>query len=882
MSSPIDDPAFSAISPNTALDSQFFPLFQSAAIGVAKVGLDCSWLWVNRKLCDITGYGESELVGKAFGEITHPDDLEADLSNMRQVVAGELDINVLEKRYVRKDGSLVWVQLNATLVRDEAGEPDYFIVLVEDISERKMAGEQLRESERRFRSVFENAMDLISVMDNEGRYTEVNPAVCDFLGLRAEEIIGRKPLQLFGLADEENFDHAWRELISEKRTVESEFQLFHQDGTVRDIQASTITHFLPGLHLTTGRDITEQKKSEAAMRETQERLQRLLAGTHDGFWEWNLVHNTSYWSERFSEILGLPHDRKSDPNQGWLWIHPEDRDMVRRKVEESIRERIPYVNQFRMKHTDGRYVWVHAKAQITYDESGQAIWMAGSYSDVTDKVLAEQALRESEERYRSIFDTVYDGVWEWDMKTNEVFWNDRLYAMHGLDPASFTPTLESFLEIVHPDDREMVQQALKNHLEGDVPYQLEIRQRYGETGEYKTFFARGSVLRDEQGNPYRVVGATIDITERKKWENALLESEERFRTMAEAATVMIVITEKGGRVTYVNKACLEFFGYSFEELAELNWAEFIHPDDRDDHWKNFSAGLESGDRFNLEFRMRRKEGDYRWIYADIAPIQGENGEVIGHIGANIDITPRKEAQDELNQYARKLELSNKELETFATVASHDLQAPLRKVMMFSQYIAETDGSKLSEEGKDYIARMQRATRKMQHLITDLLDLSRVNRKGHPFKPVDLNKVLGEALADLEMAMKKANAAVEVADLPTIDADAVQMEQLFRNLIENSLKFHRPDVPPVIRVSAREISGDQYVIELEDNGIGFDSSYADRIFQVFERLHGEAYEGTGIGLALCHKIVERHAGTITASGTPGAGANFTITLPARQK
>ena len=257
-----------------------------------------------------------------------------------------------------------------------------------------------------------------------------------------------------------------------------------------------------------------------------------------------------------------------------------------------------------------------------------------------------------------------------------------------------------------------------------------------------------------------------------------------------------------------------------------------------------------------------------------------------------DISRRKKAEQEQARYAAELERSNRELEQFAYVASHDLQEPLRKIRTFSDRLQGMCGDKFDEAANDCVQRIERAAERMQLLIDGLLSLSRVTTQGQKFVPVDLEQVAREVVSDLEVQIEQQGGRVEVGHLPTVQADPLQMRQLFQNLIANGLKFHRIEEPPVVKIEGKFVHGRQHRragpsaaeeqcrVVFEDNGIGFDEKHRERIFDVFQRLHSrDVFEGTGIGLALCRKIVERHGGEITAHSAPGHGSAFEVLLPA---
>ncbi|MDQ3013227.1 MAG: CHASE3 domain-containing protein [Acidobacteriota bacterium] len=247
-----------------------------------------------------------------------------------------------------------------------------------------------------------------------------------------------------------------------------------------------------------------------------------------------------------------------------------------------------------------------------------------------------------------------------------------------------------------------------------------------------------------------------------------------------------------------------------------------------------------------------------------------------------ELTRRQRAEVQTLTLNQELGRSNRELQDFAYVASHDLQEPLRKIQAFGDRLKSKYGPALNDEGRDYLDRMQNSARRMHTLINDLLEYSRVATKGQPFTPVDLNQVASDVLGDLEVRVQQSGGRVEMGELPVMDADPLQMRQLLQNLIGNALKFYRPEQPPVVRVTAEGTEDGLCLIAVADNGIGFEEKYLDRIFTPFQRLHGRSeYEGTGMGLAVCRRIAERHGGTITAQSTPGQGTTFLVTLPLKQ-
>jgi PAS domain S-box-containing protein len=356
---------------------------------------------------------------------------------------------------------------------------------------------------------------------------------------------------------------------------------------------------------------------------------------------------------------------------------------------------------------------------------------------------------------------------------------------------------------------------------------------------------------------------------------AVRAAREILETMAEALFVL----DADGRIRGVNEATRRLFGYADVEILGRS-IDILEPRDLDQTIsRTLRDMLRRGPQRDQERIFRDKSDEPIDVSISIAPVHEEEIEE-GAVVIVRDIREQKRAIQELHDFTRKLQQSNAELEDFAYVASHDLQEPLRKIQAFGDRLKTRYTSALPPEAIDYLDRMQNAASRMQSLINDLLTFSRVTTKAQPFAPVDLNRVAGEVLHDLEGRIHETQAEIIVGDLPTIDADPLQMRQLLQNLVSNAIKFHQPGVAPQVRVSAT-IDHHRAEIVVEDNGIGFDEKYADRIFTMFERLHGRGtYDGTGIGLAICRKIAVRHNGDIVARSAPGEGATFIVMLPAQ--
>lgn len=372
------------------------------------------------------------------------------------------------------------------------------------------------------------------------------------------------------------------------------------------------------------------------------------------------------------------------------------------------------------------------------------------------------------------------------------------------------------------------------------------------------------------------------ILERKRAESDLRELNSYLDSIIENIPDMIFLKDaKDLRFVRFNRAGEELLGYARSELIGKNDYDFFPKDEADFFIRKDQETLQAGKMVEIqEESIQTRLKGVRILHTKKIPVFDLQGRPLYLMGISEDITDKKRAEEELRN-TEVLKQSNLELEQFAYVASHDLQEPLRKVTAFGDLLKAECHAELGEKGRDYVGRMQKAVVRMQELIEALLAYSRVSREKPQFTEVDLNTVLREVMGDLELAISRTRAQVTAEPLPTVRADRHRMRQLFQNLLSNAIKFCNKGETPVVHIRPVPASHVDYAaIEVVDQGIGFNAKYADRIFQPFERLHGrEDYEGTGVGLAICQRIVLRHGGTIRAESLPGKGARFSVELPA---
>ena len=512
-----------------------------------------------------------------------------------------------------------------------------------------------------------------------------------------------------------------------------------------------------------------------------------------------------------------------------------------------------------------------------------------TFIDLTERKRAEETLKVEKQRLEKASAAGNVALWDWDIVSGVLEWSSAIDPMLGFGKDKFPRTIEAWGKAMHPDDAARVAKALDRHHRGEAPYEIDYRVRRMD-GSYIWWRVIGVAERDAAGKAVRMSGSCVDITERKRAEEALRESESRFRQLAESLPQLVWTCQPDGPCDYLNRQWVEFTGVPEAQQHGFGWLEQLHPDDRAPTVAAWEATVASGSDFRAEFRIRRHDGEYRWFDAQAVRLRDAGGHTVKWFGANTDMTERKRAEAEirklnaeLEQRVRErtaeLEAANKELEAFSYSVSHDLRAPLRGIDGFSRILLERCSAQLDDEGKDSLQRVRAAAQRMGELIDDLLTLSRATRAELRRTTVDLTALAGEITAELERAEPARKVHWMIAPGLTATGDRQLLRVVLDNLLNNALKFTSRQAEARIEFGAME-SGKGCAFFVRDNGVGFDMTYAGKLFGAFQRLHATAdFPGTGIGLATVQRIIHRHGGRVWAESEVNHGATFYFTLPA---
>lgn len=980
------------------------------------------WLQVNDRLCEILGYSREHLLAIPWTEITHPEDLQDNLTLFEDLLANRRQHYSLIKRFIRGDGRVVVTEIDVHARRLPDGTVDEVYTTTQDITERLLADAEIR----RLGAMADNASEAL-LLTVEGRIEDCNPAGWQLFGFPDRDtFLGSTPADLSPerQADGTPSEEAVRERLGVAMAGQPQFfewlhrrrdgTLFEAEVSLRRFQMADGRYALMGVV----RDVSTRKRQEARLRESEAQLREAQRIGRMGSWTYDLVTGRVTWSEQAYRMQGLDPARDEPSFEAFLaLIHPDDRVRVEQVYRDSVRLQEPYEIRYRICLADGRIRHLHVRGETEYadglpvrslgmvadetelveaqaerdrlvavidatsdivsmadpqgrvfhfnragyellglppdkpldavisqvhppwaarrvleegipaalrdglwlgdtavynarreevpmsqligaqrDGQGQVAFLWTILRDVSQLKRTQAALQLERERLNEAQAVAHIGSWSVDLPEGVTSWSDGNFRVLGLEPGRVEPSVEAYLGVVHPEDRERVRDHVIQTQHWDPASADEVRRielRVVTPAGVRHVEERAQVQRDGQGRVVRLFGTTMDVTERVEAARVLEET-----------TAML---EQG-------EALARMGSWSYDsDTGELNWSDQmfanmglpwsprapsiddycarIHPEDVGRVRAVIERLVAAQDVPEVRFRTHPDLGPERWLRRVIRKIdRSAQGRGPSYIGTLLDVTDAVQAEERLRAINEELERrvaerteqlqeANRDLEAFTYTVSHDLKAPLRGIDGYSQLLEDDYGRQLGDEGRMFVDRIRRGVTQMGELIADLLDYSRMERRAMEPQPLPIVPLVEQVIEAYEADIGRQHVQVRRSLEPmTLKVDREGMAVVLRNLIGNAIKFSRDCPTPVLEVGTR-VETDHFLLWVRDNGVGFDMQYHDRIFGIFQRLHrAEDYPGTGVGLALVAKAVQRMGGRVWAESRPGEGATFFLEFP----
>jgi len=864
-------------------EERFRSTFEQAAVGVTHVAPDGSWLRVNQKFCDMLGFTHDELLRRSFRDITYPDDLPLDVEIMHRLFAGELRAHSREKRYVKKDGSIVWVNRTASVAHTAAGDPAYIISILEDITDRKIAEVALRESEEHIRELVGSAPEAVVSMDAEGRVMDWNPEAERMFGWKADDARGRFVADLIvpPSAREPHRQGLKRFLETGEGPVlgtSINIEAARADGTEFPVELSISTMTRGEKHLFVAfiRDQTERRRLEDEMNQFFDLVPDLVCIVSpdgmlkkvNGAWESTL----GYTKE---ELLARPFAE---------FIHPGDVDATSAAVARQVAggSTADFANRYRCK--DGSYRWLDWRATLAVDGL-----LFAAARDITERRKTQAALRESEGRFQRLVENATDLIYRYELGPNRgfSFVSPAATAMTGYSPDDHYGDPDLGFKLIHPDDRAL----LEAFSAGDIqPGQSTTMRWIRKDGELVWTEQRNVPIFDSAGNVVAIEGIARDVTERKRDEDALRESEMKYRSLVETAQELVWKCDDQARFTYLSPAWEKTHGYKVEEMLGKSFGDFERPEVWARDMLEFGRCMAGGSVKEHETTHIARDGTELTLLFNAVPLRNASGEIVGTQGTATDITERKRLAAEREHIDAQLRQAQK-LEAVGQLAAgvaHDFNNKLGVILLAADMAMSSLDP--SNDARADIEEIRAAALRSADLTRQLLGFARMQ----PISPrsLDLNDTVASMLG---MLRRLAGEGVDLVWAPEpnpcwVNVDPGQVDQVLVNLAVNA----RDAVlgSGTIAIATKSVSLDEafcathpgatpghyVVLEVTDNGHGMDQETMARIFEPFFTTKPQG-KGTGLGLATVYGIAHQNHGFVDVESEPELGTAIRFFLPA---
>jgi PAS domain S-box-containing protein len=807
-------------------------------------------------------------------EMTHPNDKEY-LKKLIRNITPEKTRYPAEYRMIRGDGEIVYIQANKAVIKDEKGQVIKYVGSIVDVTQKMLAEKTIADNEKRFRRMVENSGDGVTIMSADSKPMYVSPSISMLLGYSEEEALQFDLFSLVHPSDLPMVKYVWEQILAApgQPHYENICRIRHKNGTWRWFNG-TITNMLHdpaiGGVVDNFRDITENREADKKLKSSEERYRHLFYNNplpmwiYDprtfGFLEVNnsAIQKYGYTKEEFLQLT--IHDIRPESEVAKLNAAMDDVDVKSYDT--------PWIHYTKTKEQ----LFVEITRHKVFFESREAMLIVAN--DVTEKKQAAQMLLKAYTEKTNILESITDGFYTVDRNWMVTSLNR---AAEGMLKMRRQDVLGMKLwDLFEPEVLELFHTEYHRAMEQQVPVSFEA------------YFAPINMWIDVSAYPSEE-GLSVyvkDVTERKLADEKIKSAKDRYEMVASVTNDAIYEWDITNQVTYWGEGYSTLFGHprTEEPMPMSSWLDHLHPDEREQLMATMADAFENkATSLTRELRFECADKTYKTVLDKLGILYNTDQKPVKIIGAMHDITQRKENElavaelnKQLNVRANELISSNEELERFAYVASHDLQEPLRMVSSFLQLLQKKYAGQLDQTATQYIDFAVDGAERMKRLILDLLEYSRVGTNQDVLTEINLTDVVNQVLKNYDTKITERDAVIRTQLLPTIMANRMQITQLMQNLVGNALKYNTSFVPE-IEIGCEE-KDDHWRFYVSDNGIGIDKKFFEKVFIIFQRLHNKKqFSGTGIGLAICKKIVERHGGNIWIESASGNGSTFFFTI-----
>jgi PAS domain S-box-containing protein len=883
-------------------EARFRAVFNQAAVAISITGLNGKWITLNKAYPKMLGYTEAELKKLDYTTLTHPDDRAADKEAVTKLLSGEKSTYIREKRYIHKNGSIVWALIHVALIKNEKGEPQYMTAAIKDITRRKQIEESLQISELRYRTMIEQSPLSIQILSTDGRTLQVNKAWEELWGASLEQMkdynmlkdtqlteLGIMPYIKKGFKGEPTVIPAVR--YEPNKTIENVSEIPYRwvrafiypvkdsKGTIREV---VLVHD----------DITEQKQVEEALQQSEERFKNAFAYAWVGVAVTDAEGKFVYVNPAYEKITGYSLKELSKLTFSSL-IHPEDYEKNMLLINRMLKGKIPgFTIENRYMRKGKTPVWVRKSVSVVRDKFKNVQNIIAISEDITERKRSEEKLQYQKNLLEAQQEASPLGILVVSPTGKILTYNQRFAAMWKFPKKIMQTQLD-----------EVALQAAKEQLTDPEAFLERVAYCYANKAhDYTQLNFKDGRVFDRYGTPimgenqiYRGhIWFFLDISDRKKAEADLKKSEERMRFMAESMPQKIFTATPDGKVNYYNPQWMEYTGLSFEQMKDWGWTQFVHPDDVKENVKQWRHSVETGEPFQLEHRFRHKNGEYHWHLSRALPMRDKHGNVTLWIGSNTDIhdiktalereRKLKEKTDSLAEQRTQLIALNRAKDEFISLASHQLRTPATGVKQYLGMVLEGYVGELTPSQQEMLELAEDSNERQIQIINDLLQIAHIDAgqvKLHK-KPIDLVNLLEDVLSEHSSKFHKRHQKIIFKHKPgklIAVVDEPRMRMILDNLLDNASKYSHDNKTITVELSK---SKDTAKIAIQDEGVGMKKKDISKLFRKFSRLDNPLSVmagGTGLGLYWVKKIVDLHGGSITVDSKLNKGSTFTVTVPA---